>query len=71
MNHNFKIIGKRGTYHFKFHSLKDGGLEARFEAKRIVEDIERMRHPTGKRDFVFSNLKELMEFRRKRLDNVL
>ena len=60
---NFKIIGKKGTYNFKLHSLKDDGLEARFEARRIVDDIERMRHPTGKRDFVFRNLKELMEFR--------
>ena len=62
---NFRIIGKRGTYNFKFHSLNEwmDGLEAKFEARRIVEDIEAMRHPTGKRDFVFSNLKELMEFR--------
>jgi hypothetical protein len=60
---NFKIIGKRGTYHFKLHYLNDGGLEAKFEARRIVEDIEKMRHPTGKREFVFRNLKELMEFR--------
>jgi hypothetical protein len=63
---NFKIIGKKGTYNFKFHSLKDGGLEAKFEARRIVEDIEKMRHPTGKRDFVFGNLRELLEFRNGR-----
>jgi len=76
MKYDFKIKGKTTTYHFRIHYffftensyLQDlfAKYVAKKEGKIIVRDIEaiNIKSYSKTKEFVFRNLKELLEFRK-------
>lgn len=67
MKYDLKIQGKNTTYHFRILNCPNINeqKEGEIEAMEIVKDIEAMKLAQGiKREFIFRNLRDLMEFRK-------